>query len=218
MSIIAEFTVTSTEFPLGVIFKNNPEATIELERIIPTKPKLIPYFWVQGPGSEEILAAFRDNPVVRNIRVVDEVDGKRLVRVEWEHDANGILHAVRETDVTLISAEGTKDGWTLETRADDSDVIRKFQEQCREYGIPVELRALHALTPLRDEARYRLTESQREALVLAYDRGYFDSPRQTTLEELGSEVGITGQSFGSRLRGGTKRLIGSTLTNAERPE
>jgi predicted DNA binding protein len=56
-----------------------------------------------------------------------------------------------------------------------------------------------------------LTDTQQEALVLAYERGYFESPRQVTLEELGEELGISQQAVGSRLRGGIKHILGSTL-------
>jgi predicted DNA binding protein len=47
--------------------------------------------------------------------------------------------------------------------------------------------------------------------VLAYERGYFESPREVTLTELGEELGITQQAVGSRLRNGSKYVIGSTL-------
>ncbi|MEA5389123.1 helix-turn-helix domain-containing protein [Haloarculaceae archaeon H-GB11] len=59
-----------------------------------------------------------------------------------------------------------------------------------------------------------MTETQREALVLAYERGYFDSPRKVSLEEVAEELGITQQSLSSRLRRGHRRLIGATLAGS----
>jgi Predicted DNA binding protein len=56
-----------------------------------------------------------------------------------------------------------------------------------------------------------LTDTQREALVLAYERGYFNSPRESSLEAIGEELGITQQSLSSRLRRGHRRLIENTL-------
>jgi len=49
--------------------------------------------------------------------------------------------------------------------------------------------------------------------VLAYERGYFESPRKVTLAELGEELGITQQAVGSRLRHGIKYITGSTLSS-----
>jgi predicted DNA binding protein len=59
-----------------------------------------------------------------------------------------------------------------------------------------------------------LTETQREALVLAHERGYYDSPRETSLEEIADELGITQQSLSSRLRRGYRRLVGETLISS----
>jgi len=53
-----------------------------------------------------------------------------------------------------------------------------------------------------------LTDPQREALVLAYERGYFNSPREVTMEELGAELGITQQAVASRLRRGIDQILG----------
>ncbi|QZP37837.1 helix-turn-helix domain-containing protein [Halobaculum magnesiiphilum] len=213
MATVAEFTVVPGDFPLGTLLATHPEARIRLEQVVPTRSAPIPYFWVDGSESEEVVEVFRDSPDVKRTQVIDEVDGELLVRVEWKPDVDGILRATRETDVTLVSAEGTSDGWTLEVRGDDADAIKAFQANCTESSIPLELRTLHALMPLVGADEYSLTDRQRDALIAAYERGYFDSPQRVTLEELGAEFGITGQSFGSRLRRGTKRLIKAALVD-----
>lgn len=215
MARIAEFSVTSTDFPLGAFFDRHPEATIELERIVPTQQTLVPFFWVRNATSEEVLAGFRANPGVESIRLIDEVNGDILIRVEWRHDADGIIHAVANSEVTLLSAMGSNRGWTFEVRTEGSDELRAFQDSCQRDGIPVQLRGLHALTPLREPGEHTLTATQREALIIAFEQGYYDSSQQVTLEEMATELGITGQSFGSRLKRGIKRLIGSTLIESE---
>jgi predicted DNA binding protein len=134
-----------------------------------------------------------------------------LLRVEWDPEAKGILRAISDTHVSLISAVGTSEEWRFEARAEDRDAISEFQTRSRELDVPIELVGLHALSPMRSGAQYDLTETQREALVLAYERGFYQSPREVTLDTLAKELGITGQSLGSRLRRGTNRLIGSTL-------
>ncbi|MFO7925345.1 MAG: helix-turn-helix domain-containing protein [Natronomonas sp.] len=42
-----------------------------------------------------------------------------------------------------------------------------------------------------------MTDTQREALVLAHERGHFDVPRDTSLEETAEGLGITQQSLSS---------------------
>jgi predicted DNA binding protein len=52
-------------------------------------------------------------------------------------------------------------------------------------------------------------------LVLAYERGYFESPHEVTMEELGDELGISQQAIASRLRRGMKQILGNTLPETD---
>lgn len=211
MVTIAEFTVDADGFPLGEIFSELPDAEVELERVVPTNTALVPYFWVRGVRSEKLVETFGDRPEVKRLELVDEVENEYLLRVEWDPEAEGILRAILETTVTLLSAVGTTNEWRFELRGETAASISDFQAKCRAYAVPVELVSLNNLSPMRSGAEFNLTEAQREALVLAYQHGFYQSPRNVTLDELAAELGITGQSLGSRLRRGTHRLIESTL-------
>lgn len=211
MVIIAKFTVEAETFPLGTVFTQLPAAEVELERVVPTNLALIPYFWVRGAQSDDIVAGFGERPEVKRIELVDEINDEYLLRVEWDSEEKGLLKAIAETPVALLSAVGTSEEWCFEFRADEAHDISDFQDRCWEYDVPVELVSLHTVAPIRSGAEYDLTETQHEALILAYEQGFYQSPREITLSELADQLGITGQSLGSRLRRGTHRLIGSTL-------
>lgn len=211
MSLVAEYSIETEAFPLGSIFRTYPDATVELERVVPTGSKLVPYFWVRGVERADIADAFDDHPAVASIRTVDELDGESLYRVEWGRAGYELFDAITESEVSLLSGVGTSRGWTLEIRSPSAAAITRFQSRCREHGVSIDLTRYHELVPRDVEEGAALTEAQREALLLAYERGYYRSPRETTLEEMASELGITGQSLGSRLQRGIHRLIGTTL-------
>lgn len=212
MATEATFTVPSDQFPLGTVFNDFPDVTVELERLIPARDVVIPYFWVRGTEVEDIEGAFDEHPGVRDIRLVDSVEDEYLLRVEWSVDYDDVLTILAETDVPLIEATGTNQQWTFEIRGDDRSDIAEFQRRCRELEIPVRLTALHGLTPVETGTESVLTDTQQEALVLAYERGYFESPREVTLADLGAELGISQQAVGSRLRGGIRQVIGGTIS------
>ncbi|WP_267644083.1 bacterio-opsin activator domain-containing protein [Haloarchaeobius amylolyticus] len=212
MATEATFTVPPDEFPLGTIFESVPGVTVELERIVPREDVIIPYFWVRGVHIDDVEAVFSPHPGVKDIRPIDSIDDEYLLRVEWDPKYEGILSTLGETGVPLITAIGTNDRWTFEIRGDQQSDIATFQQRCRERGIPVTLTALHALTPVETATEAALTDSQLEALVLAYERGYFNSPRDVTMAELGEELGISQQAIASRLRRGTRNILGQTLT------
>ncbi|WP_227377772.1 helix-turn-helix domain-containing protein [Haladaptatus halobius] len=215
MATEATFTIPSDQFPLGSVFNQLPEVTVELERLIPAQDVVIPYFWVRGTKVDDIEDAFINHPGVKSIHLVDSVEDEYLLRVEWALGYNGVLSTLIETDVPLIKAVGTKHQWTFDIRGDDRSDIADFQQRCRELDIPITLTKLQALTPVESETEAALTETQQEALVLAYDRGYFNSPREVTMEELGDDLGITQQAVASRLRRGINHILGRTLSETK---
>ncbi|WP_312907254.1 helix-turn-helix domain-containing protein [Natronosalvus caseinilyticus] len=212
MATEATFTVPSSQFPLGTVFEQLPDVTVTLERIIPAQDVVIPYFWVRGTVVDDIEEVFSAHPGVRNIRLVDSVADEYLLRVEWAVEYSGVLSVLTETEIPLIEAVGTNQEWTFDVRGDDRSDIASFQRRCRERDVPVTLTSLHALTPVESDTEAALTESQQEALVLAFDRGYFEIPREVTMAEVGDELGISQQAVASRLRRGIKRILGSTLS------
>ncbi|MFB6142661.1 MAG: bacterio-opsin activator domain-containing protein [Halorientalis sp.] len=212
MATEATVTIPSETFPLGTIFETLPGVEVELERIVPGVDAVIPYFWVRGTSTDDIEAAFSAHPGVTNIRPVDSVEDENLLRVEWDPAYVGILTTLTETDVVVVRAVGTNEQWTFEVRGDSRNDVAAFIRLCEDREIPVILTALHALTPVETATETALTGAQQEALELAYKRGYFESPRQVTMEALGEELGISQQAVGSRLRRGVRNILGETLS------
>lgn len=217
MATVMEFTSPAAEFPLGTIFENLPEVTVELERIIPHETLIIPYFWVRGAEAADIEAEFENHPGVNEVALIDSVEDEYLMRAKWDRDYVGVLSALSTTNLVVLWAVGTIDGWRFEVRGESREEISDFRDYCQAEDIPIDITAVHALLPVQGEG-YHLTEPQREALVAAYEQGYFDSPRASSLESIAETLGITQQSLSSRLRRGSKRLVGATLireTDAE---
>lgn len=214
MATVAEFTINDDEFPLGGLFNDMPGVNLELERVVPTNKTVIPYVWVHGATLDDIEERLGASSALEEGKLIDDIDDTYLIRLKWKCEKEGVVKAIVETGVTLLSGGNSGDHWTFEIRGDDRDNVSAFQHYCRERGIPITLTGLHALSRMRTGAEYDLTDAQRDALTLAYEHGYFQSPRAVTLDEIAGELGITGQSLGSRIRRGTHRLIGSTLIDS----
>jgi predicted DNA binding protein len=67
---------------------------------------------------------------------------------------------------------------------------------------------LYDTDPERGPPRDRLTARQRETLRLAHERGYFEIPREVTLDDLADELGVSNQAVSERLRRGCTHVIG----------
>lgn len=55
------------------------------------------------------------------------------------------------------------------------------------------------------------TEKQREAIEIAFDRGYYATPREAGLEEISQELGISKSAVSQRLRAIESQLVHSVL-------
>ncbi|CCQ32242.1 bacterio-opsin activator HTH domain protein [Halorhabdus tiamatea SARL4B] len=66
-----------------------------------------------------------------------------------------------------------------------------------------------------DIDEYGLTAQQHNALAVAYDEGYFEIPREATLEDLADELDTTTSALSELLRRGQRRLVGRTVAALE---
>ena len=211
MAVITEFSLPASGFPLGRVFEEWPDAVLELDRVVPSGDTVMPYFWVYEDEAdmERVRETFASLPKIREMRLIEDLGERALFRAEWHPDSLGIMLAIAEAEVTVVSASGTDCGWTFELRAPAANRFSTFQSLCEEHDVQVSLNRLRGLS--NADPAYGLTDEQRAALVLAYEEGYFRTPREVSLADLAETVDITGQSFGARLRRGTQQLVERTL-------
>lgn len=94
----------------------------------------------------------------------------------------------------------------VETYLPDRSVISELVEHLDEVAVAVSLRRLTSRertnpvesTPTTIDLS-RLTAKQREAATLAVSKGYYETPRQTSLEELSELLGISKSALSQRL-------------------
>jgi predicted DNA binding protein len=210
MTTVAEFTADPETFPFGRLFERFPEATVELERIVPSSEGLVPYLWLRNADGSVLAEDLGTFATLASVEPVDSVEHEHLFRIEWTDEYEGILSAVVETGVTLLSATGTADEWVLEVRG-TRDEVAAFQSACEDRGVSVTLTSLYSLGPTAPTDEYGLTDPQREALLTAFRMGYFDHPRRAALADVAAELDISRQALSARLRRGSRNLVGSTI-------
>lgn len=175
----------------------------------------MPYIWVQGVTAERIKTAFTSHPAILDLTIVESFSGNHLLRVEWRATEPTILQTLLASNVTLLSAEGTATEWRFEIRAEEQTHLADFERRCNEAGFSVELTRLQSGVADGFSPPTELTEKQREALNIAYRRGYFNTPREATLEDIAEELGISRQALASRLRRGLFHVVGAMFGNID---
>lgn len=211
MSVIAEFSIPAEDFVLGRALRETEGLAVELEKMIPTGNATIPYFWVTGEGNEAFDRVLEREPELTSFKVVDEIDDRVLYRAKWDTSRNTFVQAIDEHDAVLQEAGGDAEAWEFQLRFPDSHQLPEFHTACQDRGIDLRVESLY--NPIEPNVVHtrELTEAQRNLIEHAYDAGYFEVPRRTTLVEIAEELDISDQSVNERLRRGLSGLIGATL-------
>ncbi|WP_266075870.1 helix-turn-helix domain-containing protein [Haladaptatus caseinilyticus] len=212
MVAIAEFVIPSEDFDIGRVFENLPGVSVEFERIIPMPDVVVPFVWVRGVNVEAVEQAASTHEAIHTIRLVDEIgDDRTLFRIEWSRSVENTLATLVEMNLTILSAHGTDSEWRFEFRAETHDDIREFLEYCRERDVRTKLVRIHRVDAPGFSDNFGLSEAQYEALVLAHQFGYFNDPRESSLEDIAPVLDISRQALARRIRRGLYVLLGETI-------
>lgn len=211
MGVITEFTTPRSTFAVGRALGDDPGLTVELERVVPTDETMIPFFWVWGDGLDAFESRLRAEPGIDAVRVVAEADGGRLYRVDWGNDMSSVVRELFDLEFTLLAGDADADGWRFEIRFDGADEASRFKRYLTEHGIPHELTRVSGLAGVDTPSVAGLTEKQRDALLTAYDGGFFEEPRELSTAELADRLDIAPSSASGRLKRATQRLIESAV-------
>lgn len=210
MAVIAEISVPSDQFALGRLFDEHPDVAVELERIVPLQVDTIPLFWIAGAAPEEVEPTMRDDPLTAEVRLLTEQEGRSLFEVRWDQTVNGLVQSLAESDAEVLRAEGAADRWTFRLLFENRAKLADFRDRCRANGVQVHLNALSNPTLPGDEED-GLTSEQYEIIATAYERGFWEIPRGTTIGELADLVGISSNAASQRMRRGLDKLVGRAL-------
>jgi predicted DNA binding protein len=214
MTVILEFTLAWDEFALGRALSSASDRQVQLERIIPAENTVIPFFWVVGERPEQLKADVDASEYVQNLSVVDQIGDHTLYRVEWTGEYEDLLNGIVATGGTILEGEGSEE-WYFQLRFLDHEHVADFYNFCTERDIPIHIERTYTLTEESLRGRnFGLTPKQREALLVALERGYFATPQETDMSEMAEELGITQQAFSDRLRRAERKVLENVLTSS----
>lgn len=170
---------------------------------------------------ETVERALAEDETVREARVMTDSGGMRIYRIDFDHSTIEDF-PTRATDMGIHLLElWNEDGaWAARLRAVDQSYLSEFGSYCEGVGAELAIKRLY----LSDSAEVMntalsttiLTEAQWEAMLEAFDAGYFDDPRSASLAEVGERLGISASAAGRRIRRGTFALIEHLATTDSR--
>ncbi|MCO8243245.1 MULTISPECIES: helix-turn-helix domain-containing protein [unclassified Haladaptatus] len=216
MAVVAELTLKPFDFPLGKLLTAGTRTHIEFERIVPVGPRVVPVFWAWGDDLPDFEERVRAGSYVNDLTELDRVDDRVLYLMDWEIPDEAFLEGLQETNGIIRSAEGYDgEDWSFELLFPSYDDLSEFHNYSLENDVEYTLGRIYTLREAgKNQLSLSLTESQREALLLALQRGYFSTPSRVTLDELAAELDISQQALSERIRRGNESLLEQTLLDS----
>lgn len=193
-----------------------PGSQIEVLQGVPGGPDSVPY--VRITGAYEAAAyerSVRDDPRIAAFTAIQRSFQMGLYRIKWDQAVNGLISSIHEHDLLIEQAIGRAQHWTLQLRGPDRAAIEAVRHDCQTEDIPITALTIRDQTDGDTGAPYNLTTKQRKAVRLAFERGYFRVPRETSLTELAEELGISRQSFTRRLHRGLQGILDALLDHSD---
>ncbi|MFC7028783.1 helix-turn-helix domain-containing protein [Halomicroarcula sp. GCM10025324] len=212
MSIFGEFHVPPRALALSETFEAEPETVVQIDRVVASDMNaLAPYFIVSGVPNAAFEAAASSDESIKTLQQILDGETGTMYRGRWADHVESLAREYTSEGTSILKARGDVNGWVLRVRFDGRTQIGEFASHLRDHGFAFDLVRLHEMTYSQTGSQFGLTPKQQDALVTAWQMGYFDLPRQTSMEAVAEELDITPQSLSDRLRRAQNTLIGDTL-------
>jgi predicted DNA binding protein len=171
------------------------------------------FYRVASPDLRRFEDGLRTDHTVGTFERVRETgDGTAIYGVTYTDDAT----VVSAANGVVLDMENVGTAWDPTVWMSDRTDLGHRWEYARRHGVDIELRLVNEYASLgRTDAG--VTDRQREALLVAVERGYFEEPRTVTLGEVAAELDISQPAASGLLRRAIKRLVVSALLDGSEP-
>jgi predicted DNA binding protein len=213
--ILAVFRVEHPDLALTETAAHDPSAVIRPVREAGTDPKPArSLFSVTTSDFERFEDGLAADETVAEFERVVELDDEAVYSFTYTDEAVLFSTEVGRTNGVVLNVENEGTTWVLKTWFPHRDRAQRLWSYAVEHDIDIELDRINEYGSIVSDD-YGLTETQRNALLVALEEGHFDEPRGANLGEVAAALDISEPAASGLLRRATKRLVLSTLAESE---
>ncbi|QLG48055.1 helix-turn-helix domain-containing protein [Natrinema halophilum] len=215
MTTIAELSLSTDEFALAETFHQLPALEVRVESVVAEGPvRTAPLVWFSNVDREELEEALTADPTVAEHRqlLAKTADDELFYRLQYTEVVASVCRCVYAHGGTVLDAQVSDEQWTLRLLFPHRDELSTAVSDIEERGVRIDVKRMVEAGQDEDfETTAALTEPQQEAIAEAYQQGYYDVPREISLEELANELEISHQALSERLRRANRVLAGEQV-------
>ena len=178
-------------------------------------------FMFRGASLEEIESVLAADPSVAVTHPMPDYRGTHVFGIEFSPETKLLAPKVTEERGFALDARradprselaGWHERWLFARRSG----LNAVWEHAKAEGYHFEVLSIGQFHPEGSAATGALTDEQRETILFAYNRGFFEEPRETSLESLAQELGLSSTAVGGRIRRGINALVEATVVEESR--
>ncbi|PSQ41125.1 helix-turn-helix domain-containing protein [Halobacteriales archaeon SW_12_71_31] len=204
----AELTVTlPSAVWIGALSREFSETTFRVLSAIPRDRDGVGLVEVSGTDPTAVLTAMSEKPTVTAAEVVHRNDDTAVV--QFETTAPLLLSAAQASGMPLSLPLEISDGRAHVRVTASRDRIAALGEELEELELSYTLDRLY--DSVTDTSP--LSPTQREALLTAVERGYYDTPRDISLTELAEELNTAKSSLSGTLHRAEETVVKTFVTD-----
>lgn len=207
----AVIQVPATELALGEVTALLDDCRFHVEKTAFADDSLTLHTWIGSSDREAIEEALSADRSVESFSPVREADDEWLFTLEIADRLLLVRDVVHRLDGTVREAYGRDGTWALELRFPNRSDLSTAVDLFEDHDVDVTVQSITDHVASDDPPVAVLTDRQREVLTAAVERGYYEVPREVTLEELAESVDVSHQALSECLRRAQENLAVDTL-------
>lgn len=205
-----QFVLPADEAALAQTMDRIPGMRASLEQSVATCQSQPSALWISAPDEDELVEALEADPSVEGFQRLATADERWLVDVEFRHSVE-ILWSILLSEGGVLTDVTIHDGkWHFDCRFTEHAAFGTTRESLEERAFQFDVQRISH----DDEERppgAALSEKQYASIKRAWEKGYFEVPREATLEELADDMGLSHQALSERIRRGLALCVESEL-------
>jgi len=210
--IKAVVRVEHPDIVLTATVRHDRRSTVKSVSEAGTDPTSGTFFYhVESPDFHRFEDGLRnDNTVGEFERVIEIRDGEAIYSFEYTDEAKVLSPVISTANGVILDMQNDGNAWILSVWVSERTGLAHLWDYAQQNDIDIDLLRVNEYASLGDTDA-GLTDSQREALLVAVETGYFEEPRNATLSDVAADLGISQPAASGLLRRGIKRLVVSSL-------